>query len=394
MPPINTPLDDALVQLGRPAHTEGRHVNMPIELGSTMVFNTMAAFESARDARYDSGTLYYGRYGNAASFQLEHFLAELEQADSVTLTSSGVAAITLSLLTFAKPDAHLLVADHVYGNTRAFCDSVITQMGIEVTYFDPMIGAGIESLIQPNTCAIMFEAPGSGTFEVPDIPAIAKAAREAKIPTVLDSTWATPVFCQPLSLGVDVVVASLSKYHSGHSDCMMGMIACNANYAAAIRKTVMLMGDKTGAQEVFLALRGIRTLNVRMAYFDKAGREMATWLSEKPQVKRVLHPAFESCPGHEYWHRDFSGASGLFGVVFHPCADEQVRAFVDQLQHFGIGVSWGGYESLVLPVKPQRSTDCWNETGQLIRFNIGLEDIGSLKEDLSAALPHLTSLSE
>ncbi|MEN8831444.1 MAG: cystathionine beta-lyase [Pacificibacter sp.] len=382
---------DALVQNGRPPRVDGRHVNMPIELGSTIVFDSMASFESARDARYASGTLYYGRYGNDASFQLEALLANLENARGVTLTSSGVAAISTALMTFVAPGKHLLVADHVYGNTRAFCDGVLSRMGVEIEYYDPMIGTDIYDLIRETTCAIMLEAPGSGTFEIPDIPAIAKAARDASIPSIIDSTWATPLFCKPLDLGCDVVVASCSKYISGHSDCMMGMIASNTMYHDQIRKTVFAIGDKPGSHEVFLALRGLRTLKVRMEYFDKAGREIATWLGQQKQVKTVLHPAFESCPGHDFWKRDFTGAAGLFSVIFHPCSAAQIRDFVDALHHFGIGVSWGGYESLVLPVDPMRSAKAWTETGALVRFNIGLEDTDSLKADLQAALPLLNS---
>lgn len=385
------PLADQLVQAGRPAKTEGRHVNLPIELGSTIVFDTLAAFEAARDARYETGTMYYGRYGNEATFQLERTLAGLEGADGVTLTSSGVAAISLSLMAFARPGSHVLVADHVYGNTRAFCENVLKPMDVEIEYFDPMIGGVVADLIRDTTCALMFEAPGSGTFEMPDIPAIAAAARARGVPSILDSTWATPIFCKPIDLGVDVVVASCSKYLSGHSDCMMGMIASKAAHHATIRKTVMAVGDKTGGQEVFLLQRGLRTLKIRMEAIGAAARDVATWLAAQPQVKRLLHPAFDSCPGHEHWARDFSGAAGLFGVVFQPCDDTQIRAFVDALHHFGIGVSWGGYESLVLPVDPVRSAGTWGEDGQLVRFNIGLEDVQSLKEDLAAALPLLNS---
>lgn len=391
-PPSN--IADDLVQLGRPERVDGRHVNMPLELGSTVVFDTLAEFEAAKDARYDTGTMYYGRYGNAASFKLESMLADLEEAGGVTLTSSGVAAITMALLTFARPGSHLLVADHVYGNTRSFCDTVLARMDVEIEYFDPMIGAGVADLLRETTCALMFEAPGSGTFEVPDIPAIATAARASGVPSILDGTWATPIFCKPLRLQVDVVVASMSKYLSGHSDCMMGMIASTSTYAEAIRKTAMAIGDKTGGQEVFLALRGLRTLKMRMEHFDKVGRAMAAWFAEQPQVKTVLHPAFESCPGHANWARDFSGSSGLFGVVFHPCSDNQIRAFVEALHHFGIGVSWGGYESLVLPVSPQRSAGTWPEDGQLVRFNIGLEELATLQADLTAALPLLNIASE
>ncbi|WP_298973145.1 cystathionine beta-lyase [uncultured Roseobacter sp.] len=387
-------ISDDLVHLGRPSRVDGRHVNMPVELGSTIVFDTLAAFEAAREARYDTDTLYYGRYGNAASFQLETMLAKLEQAHGVTLTSSGVAAISCTLLAFAAPGAHLLVADQVYGNTRAFCESVLRRMGVEVEYFDPMIDGDLGKRLRDTTCAVMFEAPGSGTFEVPDIRAISKTAHAAGVPSIIDSTWATPIFCQPLTLGADVIVASCSKYLSGHSDCMMGMIASNATYHAQIRQTVMAIGDKTGAQEVFLCLRGLRTLKMRMETIDRAGRDIAAWLAAQPQVKTLLHPAFPACPGHDVWSRDFTGAAGLFGVIFHPCSDAQIRAFVDALQLFGIGVSWGGYESLVLPVKPVRTATPWTEDGQLVRFNIGLEDPASLKADLAAALPHLNSASE
>jgi len=225
---------DILVQEGRPDKIEGRHVNMPVELGSTMVFDTLSAFEAARDARYESGTLYYGRYGNSATIKLEQAIARLEGADAVTLTSSGVAAITTSLMTFTKPGAHVLVADHVYGNTRTFCDGLLTRQGVEISYFDPLIGSGITNLIRPNTVAIMFEAPGSGTFEVPDIPAIAMAAKAAGVVTILDNTWSTPLFCQPLSLGVDVVVYSGSKYLSGHSDCMLGVTATTLEHHMSV----------------------------------------------------------------------------------------------------------------------------------------------------------------
>lgn len=384
-------MQDQLVQAGRPAKIDGRHVNLPIELGSTIVFDTLAEFEVARDARYQTGTMYYGRYGNEASFQLERALADLDHADGVTLTSSGVAAISLTLMTFARPGTHVLVADNVYANTRAFCDKVLTRQNVTVEYFDPMIGAELANLFTPNTCAVMFEAPGSGTFEVPDIPAIAKMARAAGILSIIDSTWATPVFCAPLTLGVDIVVASCSKYLSGHSDCMLGMIASTRAYHDQIRGTVMAVGDKTGGQEIFLLLRGLRTLKVRMEAIDTAGRDIAGWLDTQPQVKRLLHPAFDSCPGHEHWQRDFSGAAGLFGVIFHPCSDDQIRAFVDALHHFGIGVSWGGYESLVLPVTPTRTATGWGEAGQLVRFNIGLDDTDTLKADLAAALPLLNS---
>lgn len=387
-----TSIDNTLVQAGRPERLQARQVNLPIELGSTVVFDSIEAFEYARDHRYETGVQYYGRYGNTASFELERMLSTLEHAAGVTLTSSGVAAISLTLLALLKPGDHVLVADHVYGNTRAFCDTVLARMNVLVEYFDPMTGAAIDTLIRPETTLIMFEAPGSGTFEFPDITGITEVARRAGVWTVLDGTWATPVFCQPLDLGVDVLVYSASKYISGHSDCMMGVIASqDAAMHERLRRYVMAIGDKTGAQEVCLALRGLRTLKMRIHAAQAAGLEMAQWLGEQPQVKRLLHPALPGCPGHQFWKRDCTGSAGLFSVVFHPCTDKQLREFVNALEHFGIGVSWGGYESLVLPVKPVRSATRWDETGQLVRFNIGFEDTDSLKADLLAALPFLNS---
>ena len=382
-------ISDILIQKGRPRKVEGRNVNMPLEMGSTMVFDTMAEFEAARDARYQSGTIYYGRYGNQAVYALEEALSALDGAGSCVLASSGVAAITCTLMALARSGDHLLVADNIYGNTRSFCETMLVGQGVEVTFFDPMIGAGVAELFQPNSRALMFEAPGSGTFEVPDIQTVAATCKAANVVSVIDATWSTPVFCRPLALGVDVVVASGSKYLNGHSDAMIGTITGNGDILQAIRKLVMTVGDKPGGQEVFLSLRGLRTLKMRMEHFDRAGREIARWLGEQDQTLRVLHPAFESCPGHEYWRRDFTGAAGLFGVIFRETSDAAVTRFVDGLSHFGIGVSWGGYESLVLPVTPKRTASKWDVEGSLVRFNIGIDDLDTLKDDLTAALPNL-----
>lgn len=385
----NRPISDRLVHAGRPSGGEGRQVNMPIELGSTRVFDTMAAFDAARAARHESGTAYYGRYGSDAAFALERALAALEGADGVTLTSSGVSAITMTLTALVPPGAHLLVADNVYGNTRAFCENLLAPRGVDVEFFDPMIGAAVADLVRSDTTTLMFEAPGTGTFEVPDIPSIAGAARERGIVSVMDATWPTPIFCQPLGLGVDVVVSSGSKYLSGHSDVMIGTIAARRALHDRIRLTVHAFGDKPGAQEVFLALRGLRTLEMRMRHVDQAGRALAAWLDARPEIARTLHPAFPSCPGHDYWCRDFRGAAGLFSVVLKPTSDDAVRRFIDDLSVFGIGVSWGGYESLILPAKPVRTVTPWPGDAPLIRFNVGFENIDTLTADLSRALPHL-----
>ena len=374
-------LADMLVHGGRPFGPAGRQVNWPIELGSTVVFSSLDEFEAAREARYESGTPYYGRYGNDATFSLETFLADLDGAFGVTLTSSGVSAVTSALLAFARPDHHLLVADNLYGNTRAFCETMLASMNVQIEPFDPMKPIGGD--IRENTCAIMVEAPGTATFEVCDLPAIADVAQEQGIPVIFDNTWASPIFCKPLELGADVVVYSGSKHLCGHSDAMMGVISAKETYHSRIRRTVMSLGDKPGAQEVFLASRGARTLKMRMEYQDAAGRDMAAWFADLPFVDRVLHPAFDSCPGHQFWARDFSGAAGLFSVIFKSVPDRQLRAFVEGLRCFGIGVSWGGYESLVLPMTSERSRRLGD--GPLLRFNIGFEDLETLKADIVQA---------
>jgi cystathionine beta-lyase len=288
MPEFDVPLSDALVHLGRGAKTPGRAVNLPIAQGSTMLFDTLSAFESARIARYDHGTAYYGRYGTPASFELESAIAELEGRAGCISVSAGLTAVTLALMGAAKAGSHVLVADNIYAPTRGFCDSVLARYGVEVSYFDPMLGGEIAGLMQPNTAAVMFEAPGSGTFEVPDIPAIAKAARAHGALSIFDGTWATPVFCQPLKLGVDVVVHSGSKYIGGHADSMIGFIVCNRETYGPMRRMALAFGDKAGSQDIFLTLRGLRTLEMRMKAAEKADLDISRWLQDQPQVLRVL----------------------------------------------------------------------------------------------------------
>ena len=383
----DSPISDALVHLGRDEKGDGRPVNLPIMQGSTMLFDTLDAFITARENRYAHGTHYYGRYGNTASFELERAMAALECGAGCISVSSGLTAVTMALMGAARAGSHILVADNVYGPTRSFCDTVMARCGVDISYFDPM--AGPVDHLRNNTAAVMFEAPGSGTFEVPDIPAIAAAARDAGAISIIDGTWATPVFCKPLTLGVDVVVHSGSKYIGGHSDTMIGFIVCNDTTFDDMRKTCLAYGDRAGGQDVFLSLRGLRTLEMRMNAAQDAGLRVARWLAAQPQISRLLHPAFESCPGHRFWKRDFTGSAGLFSVVANPCGDEKLHAFVDALRLFGVGVSWGGYESLVLPVEPNRTANPWTDEGRVIRFCIGFENTDSLIADLAQALPHL-----
>lgn len=389
MPRGSDSLPDRLVHLGRGPSPDGRQVNLPIVQGSTVLFNSLSAFEHARETRYDPGTHYYGRYGNEATFELERMAADLEGGHGAVAVSAGLSAVALAVQGVTKAGDHVLVADNAYTPTRGFCDSVLCRFGMSVEYFDPMIGAGITSLMRPETAAVLFEAPGSGTFEVPDIPAIAGAARAAGAISILDGTWATPVFCQPLALGVDIVAHSASKYICGHSDAMLGLIVCNETSYTRVRRMCLAVGERAGAQDIFLALRGFRTLEMRLRHAETQAMKVARWLGDQAQVRRVLHPASPDCPGHDHWKRDFTGASGLFSIVTLPCSDAQLHAFVDSLQMFGVGVSWGGFESLILPVAPVRTAVPWTEEGRVIRFSIGHESTASLIADLAQALPHL-----
>lgn len=386
-------ITNELVHLGRDNEMNGRSVNLPIHQTSTILFNSLEEFEEARDVRYEKGTLYYGRYGNPATFQLESMISELEKGAGCVAVSSGLTACAVSLMAFASAGSHILIADTVYGPTRMFCENVLKNYGVKITYFDPMVGADIEQLIQQDTSVIFLEAPGSATFEVPDIPAITKVAKERKIISIIDGTWSTPLFCKPLTLGIDVVVHSGSKYISGHSDAMLGFIVTSSedNYDK-VRKMSLAFGDRAGANDVFLALRGLRTLEVRLRQHQESTLKIIAWLKEQPVVSRILHPASPDCPGHQYWCRDFQGAAGLFSIELTKISDKQVRAMINSLTLFAIGLSWGGFESLILPVDPSpfRVATEWKDRGPLIRLNIGLENTQSLIEDLKAGFSHLT----
>lgn len=386
-------LANALIHLGRDHSSSGRAVNLPMHNASTMLFNSLEEFEAARDARYEKGTLYYGRYGNPATFELEEMMSKLEEGAGCVAVSSGLTACTVALMAFAQANSHVLVADTVYGPTRMFCENVLKKFGVSVTYFDPMLGEKLADLVQENTQVVFLEAPGSGTFEVPDIQALAAVAKNAGAISIIDGTWATPLLCKPLTLGVDVVVHSGSKYISGHSDAMIGFIVANTeeNYNKA-RKMSLAFGDRAGANDVFLALRGLRTLGVRLRHHEESTKKVIDWLQNQPEVARILHPAHPDCPGHEFWQRDFNGAAGLFSIELQPASADQVRAMVNSLELFSIGLSWGGFESLMLPVDPTsfRTATPWQAKGPIVRLNIGLEDPQTLIDDLQAGFKHLS----
>jgi len=306
------------------------------------------------------------------------------QCAGVGLVPSGLAAISTTLIAVLKAGDHLLVCDNVYRPSRNFCNGVLTRYGVETTYFDPSIGTAIETLFKPNTRAVLLEAPGSQSFEMPDIPAIAVVAHGHGALVIDDNTWATPLYHRSLDFGVDISIQAATKYIGGHSDIMFGTISANAKAWPIIAETIRLLGVCAGPDDVFLALRGMRTLAVRLAQHYRSGLEMARWLATRSEVVRVLHPALETDPGHAIWKRDFSGASGLFSIVLKPKPQAAVDALLDNLKLFGMGYSWGGFESLAIPFDctDYRSATKWAPEGPAVRLHIGLENVDDLKADL------------
>ena len=374
-----------LSHAGRDPTRQHGFVNTPIYRGSTVLFPTMAALE-ANDQAYT-----YGRSGTPTVTALEQAIAELEGGHRTLLTPSGLSAIVTSLLAFAEAGDEVLIVDSIYRPARRFCDNVLSRLGVTVTYYDPLIGAGIERLLSAKTRVVFTESPGSQTFEVQDIPAIAKAAHAAGAVVVLDNTWATPLYFKALAHGADVSIQSATKYIVGHADAMLGAITATEAASRAVQRTHEDLGLCPGPEDVYLGLRGLRSLSVRLERHQKSALELARWLAERPEVARVIHPALPTDPGHAIWKRDFTGASGLFSIVLKPVAREKVAAMVDGLNLFGMGYSWGGFESLILPFEPSsyRTATAWKAEGPALRLHIGLEDVEDLKADLDAGFARL-----
>lgn len=360
-------------------------VNTPIYRGSTVLFPNVAALE-ANDQPYT-----YGTKGTPTTRALESAWSEIAGAADTVLVPSGLAAIALALLTATKAGAHLLVTDSAYSPTRAFCDGFLKRFGVTTEYYDPAIGAGIMDLIRPETTAVLVESPGSQSMEVQDVPAIAAAAHEKDVCAIIDNTWATPLYFPPHERGCDLAIEAGTKYLSGHSDMLLGLVSANARWAKRLRHTFNLFAMGAGPDDAALALRGLRTMALRLREQERAALDIAKWLGEQPEVSRVLHPALPDHPGHALWKRDFSGSSGVFSIILKPVEKARVDAFVDGLEMFGIGYSWGGYESLVLPFDcaPYRTATRWAPEGPAVRFSIGLEDVADLKDDLAAGLARL-----
>jgi cysteine-S-conjugate beta-lyase len=372
--------ETTLVTAGRDTKAQKGFVNPPVVHGSTVLYPT------AEDLHAHRGEYQYGRRGTPTTKALQEALMALEgpQCAGVGLAPSGLSAITTTLLAVLKAGDHLLVCDNAYRPTRNFCDGLLAGYGVETTYFDPLIGAGVAELFKPNTKAILVEAPGSQSFEMPDIPAIAGVAHGRGALVIDDNTWATPLFHRSLDQGVDISMQAATKYIGGHSDIMFGTISANAGAWPLIAETIRLLGVCAGPDDVFLALRGLRTLAVRLAQHHRSALDMARWLAARPEVVRVLHPALESDPGHAIWKRDFTGASGLFSIVLKPAPQKAVDALLDAVTLFGMGFSWGGFESLVIPFDcaPYRSATKWAPGGPTLRLHIGLENVEDLKSDL------------
>jgi len=372
--------ETTLVTAGRDTKAQKGFVNPPVVHGSTVLYPT------ADDLHAHRGEFQYGRHGTPTTKALQEALMALEgpQCAGVGLAPSGLSAISTTLLAVLKTGDHLLVCDNAYRPSRNFCNGLLARYGVETTYFDPLIGAGIAGLFKPHTKAVLVEAPGSQTFEMPDIPAIAAVAHARGALVIDDNTWATALYHRSLDQGVDISMQAATKYIGGHSDIMFGTISANARAWPVIAETIRLLGVCAGPDDVFLALRGLRTLAVRLAQHHRSALEMARWLATRPEVVRVLHSALETDPGHAIWRRDFAGASGLFSIVLKPAPQKAVDALLDAVKLFGMGYSWGGFESLVIPFDCEgyRTATKWAPGGPTLRLHIGLENVGDLKADL------------
>jgi len=390
--PVPMKKETRLLHAGR--HPERYHgaVNVPVFRASTILLPSVAAMESGGRSLFDG--VRYGRFGTPTTFALEDAVAELEGGARTVATSSGLAAISGALMAFLKAGDHLLMTDSAYAPTRKFCDEVLAGLGIETTYYDPLIGGGIAALMRPNTRVVFTESPGSLTFEVQDIPAIAAAAHQGGAIVMIDNTWGVLHF-QPFEKGADISIQAATKYIVGHADAMLGTItAATEALWLKVKSSVAAFGHSPGTEEMYLGLRGLRTLPVRLVQHSTTALTLARWLEARPEVERVLYPALESDPGHAIWKRDFSGACGLFGVILKPARKVAVDAMLDGYDHFKLGFSWGGFESLVIPTGGHsiiRTATPWRPSGPSLRFHAGLEAVEDLIADLDRGFERLAT---
>ena len=384
--------DTKLGHAGRNPKANFGIVNPPVYHASTITFETVAELNAANQKRFDM--VYYGRYGTPTTFAFEEAVAELEGADRCIAMPSGMGAISGTLLALLQSGDHLLMTDSAYFPTRNFCDVHLKKNGIKTTYYDPMTGSEISKLIQPNTKIIFTETPGSISFEVQDVPAIARAAHEQDVLVVLDNTWSGGLYYPAFERGADISIQAATKYIVGHSDAMLGTISMPERLYTDIKSSVSGIGYAAAPDDCYLGLRGLRTLSTRLTHHQKTALELAQWLELRPEVNLVLHPALPSCPGNDIWKRDFTGSSGLFGLVLNDeYSSDAVAAMLDGLELYAMGYSWGGFESLIIPgnLTGSRTATQWPHKGQVLRIHAGLEDVDDLIADLEKGLERLNA---
>lgn len=375
-----------LTVLGRDPEVQCGFVNPPLYKGSTVIHKTLDDVENMR------GRFFYGTAGNPTIANLEEAWSHLTGAAGTVLSASGLASITLAIMSVVKAEDHILITDSVYRPTRFLCDDLLDKFKIETEYYDPLIGEGIEQLIRPNTSLIFLESPGSQTMEIQDIPALVRAAKKHGVTTILDNTWATPLFFQAHKFGIDISVEAGTKYLGGHSDLLLGLASANERCWPKLRKTYDLLSMLPGAEDCHQALKGLRSLHLRLKEAERKALDLAAWLKERDEVAVILHPAFEDCPGHQYWVRDFQGSSGLFSIVLKEGFTRAgLENFLEKMRIFKLGFSWGGYESLITPVSPRtyRFISSWAHKGYAIRIQVGMEDLDDLKRDLELGFSRL-----
>lgn len=392
--------ESLIVHAGRHPETQNGAVNPPIYQTSTILFPTLHDYQEADSgkpiypvpthSRVDPG---YGIAGTRTTAALAEAISLLEGGEATLIFPSGLAAITTALLSFLSAGDHVLMVDSVYGPTRRFCTKELRRFNVEVTYYDPLIGEGIQHLIKDNTKVVFLESPGSLTFEIQDVPAIVKAAKAKKpdIVTIIDNSWATPLYFKPFQHGVDISIQAATKYINGHSDILMGTVTANEPHISTLFRFYKDFGMSSSPQECYMVQRGLRSMAARLERHQRSALQVANWLEQRKEVKRVIYPVLPNHPQHALWKRDFTGACGLFTFVLHPVSSEAVERMVDGLEFFGIGASWGGYESLIIHFNPRsvRSATEWKEEGNCIRVHIGLEDPGDLIEDLEKGFGRL-----
>jgi len=385
--------DTKFVTAGRKSKWTQGVVNPPVQRASTVVFESTDEMKNATKNKTNQ-VLFYGRRGTTTSFAFSDAMTELEGGAGCAVYPSGTAAITSAILSFAKAGDHILMVDNAYEPTRDFCEKILKSFNIETTYYDPLIGAGIEDLIKPNTSIVFLESPGSITMEIQDVPTISKIAHNHGCVVILDNTWGAGVNFKPFEYGVDISVQAATKYIVGHSDVMVGTATATEEYWPQLRENSYTLGQCTSPDDLYTAMRGIRTIGVRLKQHEESALKIARWLEQRPEVETVLHPALPSCPGHEFFKRDFTGANGLFSFVLNRGNQRALNSLLDGMEHFKMGYSWGGFESLILGItglKSMRTATEWKYDNPLIRLHVGLEDVDDLIEDLERGFERLNS---